>query len=68
MHKVSRYCWLTNKIETMVLPVTQGEVDAWLSSDDAPFVWDAFPALSLGECEFVLTGLTPGSVVRMVWC
>lgn len=47
---------LTQKENTMDLPVTQEQLNRFM---DGEFVQDVFPNLTPGEREFLLNGITP---------
>lgn len=61
-YEVTRESMLDQKEYTMTLPVTQFVVNSFLrdrANGRAPHVQDAFPDLSPGEREFILTGILP---------
>ena len=45
----------TGKFNTMTLPVTKAQYNAW---QDGSLIQDAMPHLTADEREFILTGLT----------
>lgn len=57
--KVMKQSSITGKQNTMELPITQERFDAWVNSDNRPFVQIAFPDLTDEQREFLMTGITP---------
>ena len=54
VHKKSM---LSGKVNSMVLPTTQGKIEHWIST--CMLVQDAFPELNDDQREFLVSGITP---------
>jgi len=54
--KVSRTSAISGKERTLDLPITQEQYDRWLN--DRVLIQDAFPHLTPGQREFLLSGIT----------
>jgi hypothetical protein len=53
---ITRRSMLSGKEHTMFLDITEDQVAAYAAG---AYVQDAFPNLSAGEREFIMTGITP---------
>jgi len=53
---ISKKSLFTGTINSMDLPVTQEEIDDWISGQ---LIQDVFPYLSREQREFLMTGTTP---------
>jgi hypothetical protein len=53
---ITRTSSVTGQIHTMDLPVTWEQFDKW---ESGALIQEAFPHLTAGEREFILTGITP---------
>lgn len=47
----------TGKSNTMEIPISEKQYDAWLNSDR--LVQEAFPFLTIDQLEFLISGMTP---------
>ena len=54
--RIERCSPISRKVQSMDLDITYAQYAAWLGG---MMVQDAFPNLSVGEREFILTGITP---------
>lgn len=54
--KITRTSILTGKTVTRDVPVTQEQLDAWMSG---VLIQDAMPDVSADEREFLISGITP---------
>lgn len=54
--KITRKSQISGTMNTMDLDVTEAQV---IEFESGVFVQDAFPNLTAGEREFILTGITP---------
>lgn len=57
MKAITKISPITKKKHTLVLPVTDAQLDAYFK--DGELIQDAFPNLNAAEREFILTGITP---------
>lgn len=55
--KITKKSQFSGKVATMDLPVTQQDLDEWRITGKC--AQNAFPNLSAGEREFLMTGCTP---------
>ena len=53
---ITRRSQLSGKEHTMFLDITEDQIAAYAAG---AFVQDAFPNLTAGEREFIMTGITP---------
>lgn len=61
--KVTRNHPFTGKVNTLDLPITQEQYNAWAHADaDSPmrFIQNAFPNLDADQREFLVSGILPG--------
>ena len=56
MMLITRKSLISGNINTMSLPITEEQYNAW---EQGTLVQDAMPHLSPDEREFVMTGITP---------
>ena len=56
MMLITRKSLISGDINTMSLPITEEQYNAW---EQGTLVQDAMPHLSPDEREFVMTGITP---------
>lgn len=52
---ITRTSPFTGKVNTLDLPITQGQLDKW---NQGARIQDVFPTLTPGQREFILTGIT----------
>jgi hypothetical protein len=55
--ELTRQSRLTGRINTMELPVTMEQIEAYARG--VRLIQDAFPTLTPGQREFIMTGITP---------
>lgn len=55
--QVTRYSPVSRRQNTLEINCTEEEIAAWANSSQ--LIQDAFPHLSPGEREFLLSGITP---------
>tara|TARA_R110002074_G_scaffold308407_1_gene479215 strand:+ start:396 stop:617 length:222 start_codon:yes stop_codon:yes gene_type:complete len=70
MIRLTRTSIITQRDNTMILPIEGERVTAWLKArradpQTAPLIQDAFPDLNDEQREFVLTGVTPNEWQEM---
>ena len=70
MIRLTRTSIITQRDNTMILPIEGERVTAWLKARradpmNAPLIQDAFPDLNDEQREFVLTGVTPNEWQEM---
>jgi len=56
MMLITRQSLISGNINTMSLPITEEQYNAW---EQGTLVQDAMPHLSPDEREFIMTGITP---------
>ena len=56
MMLITRKSLISGNINTMSLPITEEQYNAW---EQGTLVQDAMPHLSPDEREFIMTGITP---------
>lgn len=54
--QITKTCPFTHKSNTLDVPVTQAQLDAW---HGGMLIQDAMPDLSADEREFLMTGIMP---------
>lgn len=55
--QITRKSMLTGKSHTMEIPISEKQLEEWMKGET--MIQDAFPNLSAGEREFLLTGIHP---------
>jgi len=64
MLQVTRKSILTGKTTTMLLPITQEQLDLYENSK--VFIQDAFPNLDKHDREFIKTGITKQEWTKLI--
>lgn len=62
---IARRSRLTGAVNKMDLPITNAQLTRWVN-DPTLMVQDAFPSLSAGEREFLISGSTPEEWDRLI--
>lgn len=55
--QITKRSVLTGAVNTMEIPATKKQIDAWQASGD--YIQNALPHLTADQREFLLTGATP---------
>jgi hypothetical protein len=53
---ITKTCMMTGSVNTLDIPVTQSQIDAW---QGGLLIQEAMPHLSADDREFLMTGITP---------
>jgi hypothetical protein len=53
---ITKTCMMTGSVNTLDIPVTQSQIDAW---QGGLLIQEAMPNLSADDREFLMTGITP---------